>query len=131
MAGNIFIPLELPRLTLAPHHIVTFIELRKQLRNFFRLILQIRVHHNDHIAFRMIESRRKRNMMSEISREAENPNMLRIPLLKFQKNLQRIVARAIIDENNFVGSAKRSHRRRKPAIQLRKHFLLVIDRDDN
>ncbi len=119
----------MPRLPLTPHDIVAFIELRKQLLNLLRLVLEIGVHHNDDVACGIVESSRQRNVVAEITGEALDANMLRIARTDVEQNFERAVPRAIIDEDPLVGASNRGERARKPPVEFRQDLLLIIDRD--
>ena len=81
--------------------VVAFVDRGNQPRDFFRRILQIGVECDDDIAARLFEAREDRRMLSEVARKLDHPHAALFARRDFAQDAERVVARAVVDENRL------------------------------
>src|SRR5688572_13037495 len=102
---------------------------RYELRNDFRLILQIRIHQNHGIAAGIVERGAKGGLVAEISGQHDDPDA-RIALDRLFEQLTRAIRTSVVDEHDFVRPAVDAVEDGQQSVeQLGNDFLLVVNRD--
>src|SRR5499426_740119 len=117
-------------LTPAADHVVTFFELRQKSRDVFRLMLQIAVHGDDHVAFGVIESGGQRRGLAEISAQSDACHA-RVEGGDLSQNRRRAIGAAVINKDQFIVFAKIFHHFRQTAIKNGQILFFVMKGDDD
>ena len=76
----------------------------------------------------MVESRRHRHLLAEIARQIDDGDP-RVRAVKLREQRDAAVAAAVVDVDDFGGAGNAGEHRAEPAMELRQHGFLVIDRD--
>ena len=109
--------------------VVPFGVLGQELGDDFGGILQVAVHHHDHVAADMVQRGSDRDLVAEIPRQADGHDA-RILGRGGCQHFDGAVAAAVIDQHDFVRSARDLvEHGAHSGQQRRQHFALVIDRD--
>src|SRR5262249_14543526 len=89
-------------------HIVTFFELRQKSRNIFRLMLQVAVHSDDHLALSVIESGGQRRGLAEITAQS-NACHARVERGNLSKDHWRAISAPVIDKDQLIVFSETFH----------------------
>ena len=123
-ARDAFAPVRPP----AAHDVVAFLDPLEKRRDVFGKMLQVGVHRNDDVAFRMVEADLQRGSLSVV---APQRNHLHAPVdgREFLGCFEGPIAAAIVDENEFedVAPAQRARHLIQPLHERGKGGRLVVD----
>src|SRR5262245_21643760 len=117
-------------LTPATDHVVTFFELRQKARDVFRLMLQVAVHGDDHVALGVIESGGQRRCLAEIAPQPYACHA-RIERGDLPEDHRRAICAAVIDEDQLIVFAETFHHFRQTAIKYGHILFFVMKGDDD
>jgi hypothetical protein len=97
--------------------------------DYFRRILEIRVHIHDEIAGTVVEARQHARRDAEISRHVDDADIV-VALRRFKEQLQRSIAGIVVDEYQFITRKQalkyfRPENLPQPPDQLGNVFFLV------
>ena len=114
----------------AADEVEAFFDFLEEAGNFFGIVLEIAVHRNDDVAAGEIEAGFERGGLAEIAAEADDVDAM-IVLVNVGENFERVIAAAIVDENELVGLADGVHYLGDLHVERRDVFLLVEEGDHN
>ena len=125
---------ELPRLRIlppAPHaadEIEALFERRDELRDLFRIALQIGVHRDDVAAVRAVEAGGKRGVLAEVRRQLDDDDAF-VALLDGAQRLQRVVGAAVVHVNELDAAGELGGRGANAAVEGFDHLAAgVVER---
>ena len=104
-----------------------FLKRRDQHRDVLGLILEIRVHQDQDIALRVIESGSDSRVLPEVSREADDLEPRISGCLSLEQR-QRAVAAAVVNDDGLVVKSVKG--RSEPLDELIDSGLVVVDRNE-
>ncbi len=112
------------------YQIVAFLNFFQEARNFFRVVLQVAAHGNDHVAARKIKAGFQGGRLPEIPPQ---PHQIHAPvvLVNFRKHLERFVLAAVIHKHQFVRLAEPVHHFGELHVKWWDVFLFIEERNDN
>ena len=99
-------------------------------RDIVGIVLQIAIHGDDVLAARVIESSGEARGLSEIAAQLHNRHSA-VHRSDLPQHGERLVARAVIDENDLKALAIRFHDRLQTIIEVGDVLLLVMQRYDD
>ena len=92
-------------------------------------VLQVAVHDDHRLARGMVQARRNCRLMAEIAAQVDHREV-RVRLLQLVYQTGRLVAAAVVHEDDLVRLPQKVQRLDQPAVQLR-HVLLLIEQRHN
>ena len=93
-----------PFLALTPDrvdHLEALSPALEELRDYFRRILQVAIHHHDRATARVVESRRERDLVTEVAGEVDDLEP-RVGGVELAKGGEAVVGAAVVDEQHLV-----------------------------
>ena len=100
------------------------------LRNHLGRVLQVGVDDHDCIAGRFFQSGSDGDLVAEVARQQQHANV-RVDELEFSQNRLRVVATAVVDEEQFVIQRQCGEDRRQTLVSRAQHVLFVVAGNDN
>src|SRR5580704_7655291 len=114
----------------AADEVEALLDFLEEARDFFGVVLEVAVHRDNDVAASEVEAGFERGGLAEIAAEADDIDAV-IVLVNVGKNFERVIAAAIVDENELVGLADGVHDLGDLHVERRDVFLLVEERDHN
>ena len=109
--------------------VVAFIDCGEQARNFLGRILQIGVERHHDFAAGSAEAGQDRRVLAEIAREFDHAHRALRARGDLAQDIERIVGRAVVDEEHLPGPPARAHHRFETRPQRAQIGRFVVDRD--
>ena len=119
-------PIHLP----ADDDIEPLLDLLDELVQIGRIVLEIRVHGDDDLALRALETGRQAHRLAEVRAQADTADA-RIFAVQLGDDLPGVVGAAVVDEDELVADAARLEAVAHPVRQLGQAFGLVEAGDDD
>ena len=118
-------------LLVSRHQVVTlFRNHAVEFGNLVGTILQISVHGDDHIAFRLTKPTEQRRRLSIVPAELDTFHTRRFRTQTLD-DLPGTVGTSVIDKNDLIRKMMSCHHPFNPGEQFRQRFLLIVERNDN
>ncbi len=92
--------------TPAGNHVITFINFGDEFRQLIGIVLQVAIHGDDHLAAGVVKTGGKRGRLAEIAAKVDHQYM-RVAAGDGVQAFKRVIARAVVDVNDFVGFFRR------------------------
>jgi hypothetical protein len=99
--------------------------------DLFRRVLQVGVEGDDDVAAGLFEAGQDRHVLAVVAVEEHHAGHVRTLAVLLGQDRHRVVAAAVVDEDDFVGQAQLVHRGIQAREQVGQAGFLVIDRDDD
>ena len=109
---------------------VPVIEVREQRRDVPRIVLEVRVHHDDAAAARRLEPGIGRRRLAAVRLEPHQAHAL-VALVERADDLGATVAAAVVHEHHFERHAELIEHRAQLGPERGETFFLVVDGDDD
>jgi hypothetical protein len=103
------------------------IELRQQIRDLGRVVLEIGIHRDDDVAGRDLDAGCERRRLSEVPAQPHDPDV-QMRRMQSHELAIRPVGRAVVDEDDLPLGSRRRKRRPELAIQRLERRILVQER---
>src|SRR6266404_4857232 len=113
----------------AIHDLEAFAPAGDHLQHHLGRILQVRVHHHDRLAVRVIEAGGDRGLVAEVPRDGEDA-VSRLARGERAQQLERVVLRSVVDEDHLCLEAEPLQELLQPRVQSRNHGFFVVDGKD-
>ena len=110
--------------------VIALFELDEHRGNLFGLVLEIGIHHHDHLAADGIHPRGHGNVVAEIPRELQDADP-RIGRVEVPQHGKGAVAAAVVDEDQLVGPSQFVQHGGEAAVQLANDAGLVVNGEDD
>ena len=94
------------------------------------VLLQVRIDQEDELAASMTEPRHHRPVMAEVPGEIDHSDA-RVAFDQFQRDAQRAVRRAVVDEDNLEVSGDRLRRGARATVELLEVRRRIVERGDD
>src|SRR5438874_4799411 len=117
-----------PVLAPAAHHVAAGFQMREQLLDVGRVVLQVAVHWHDHVAPRVLDSAGHRRRLSEIETETDGPKR-RFSGCVLRELREGAVLRPVVDADDLVRAAEAVEDGKELVEQRPDVRLLVVKRD--
>ncbi len=105
------------------------VDLLEQQRDIGRVVLQVAVHGDEHVAVRVLDACGHRRSLAVVATELDDAQP-RIALRDRGRDRDRVVPAAVIDEHHLERPAERSQRLHDRVVQRPNALLLVVERHD-
>jgi hypothetical protein len=108
------------------HDVVALAPFRDNFGNERRRVLQVGVHTNYRIGFRVIHSCRKRRLVAEVARQVQHGDPVGMAIVEPVEDLRRAVGRAVVHENDHAGERKKIDRLEQRADEAFDALHLIV-----
>ena len=113
------------------YHVIAFIGFRYQARDLFRRVLQVGIQSDNQVARYVAKASHNGGVLTVVTVKQYGYDVASFNLCGVSEHLGRIVAAAIIYQQNFVRLAHSVTGCRGAADQFRQALLLVVNRDND
>ena len=120
------VPIALP----ARDDVESVVELGEQVRDLGRVVLQVCIHRDDHLAGRDLDSGRERGRLAEVPAQTYDADV-EVRRMEAHELAVRAVGRAVVDEHDLPVEVGRAERGVEFGVDLLERRLFVEERDDD
>ena len=118
-------------LTHGTDNVVAFVGLLHQARDLFRRVLQVSIEGDDQVAGDVAKTRHNCRVLAVVAVQQYRNYMAAFGFSGFSQHSRRVIAAAIVDQQNFILPTERRAGGIGTADKLRQALLLVIDRNND
>ena len=112
-------------------HVVALIGLLDQARDLFRRVLQVGIKGNDQVTGNVAEARHNRRVLTIVAVQQDRHHVAAFGLGGFGEHSRRVIAAAVVDQQNFILPSERRAGGVGAADKLRQALLFVIHRNND
>ena len=109
-------------------HVVALVDRGEQARNFFGRILQVGVERHHDLAAALAKAGEYRGVLAEVARQFDHAHRAVCARGYLAQEVERLVGRAVVDEQHFPRPSAPAHHRLQPRPQRRQIRRLVVHR---